>query len=141
VSHAKIIVVGTLVLIAGTILASTLGASAPKPTSSVLPGYPERARQAHVDGTVKLWFELDQNGAVTQVGIASGNPLLRDAALEAVKSWRFQPNTLPPNVRLETEFVYVLKVQTKQGEPKLTVSMTDFKHVEVISELYVKPTE
>jgi TonB family protein len=140
VNFAKMVVAG-LILIAGAALASTSGTATPKPISSALPVYPEGARQARVEGTVKLWFELNDNGGVTQVGIASGNPLLRDAAVEAVKSWRFQPNTLPPSVRLETEFVYVLNVQAKEGEPKLTVSMTDFRHVEVVSELYVKPME
>jgi TonB family protein len=103
--------------------------------------YPERARASRVAGTVKLWFMLNGTGEVAEVGIVSGNPLLRDAAAEAVKSWKFQPNILPPSVRLETEFVYVLAVQANEGEPKLTVSVTDFRHVEIISELYVKPIE
>jgi TonB family protein len=140
VNFVKIVIAG-LILIAGTTVASTSSASAPKPASSVLPVYPEGARQARVAGTVTLWFELNGNGGVAQVGIASGNPLLRDAAMEVVRSWRFQPNTLPPNVRFETEFVYVLNVQAKEGEPKLTVSMTDFRHVKVVSELYVRPME
>jgi TonB family protein len=115
--------------------------SFPKPTFAALPVYPEGARAARVAGVVKLWFVLNNSGEVAHAEVASGNPLLREAAVEAVKSWRFQPNTLPSKVRFETEFTYVLKVQAREGEPKLTVSMTDFRHVEIVSELYVKPIE
>lgn len=113
----------------------------PKPSSSALPTYPERARTARVAGSVKLWFVLNREGEVAQSGIISGNPLLRDAAAYTVASWKFPPNVLQPNVRLETEFIYVLNVQQKEGEPRLTVSMTDFRRIEITSELYVKPIE
>jgi TonB family protein len=130
-----------LIVFAETAAVAASNASFPKPTSSASPVYPEGARAARVAGIVKLWFMLNANGEVAEAGIASGNPLLRAAVLEAVKSWRFQPNILPSNVRFETEFVYVLNVQANEGEPKLTVSMTDFRHVEIVSELYVKPIE
>jgi TonB family protein len=134
-------IAAALIFFAGTAAVAASNASFPKPTSSVLPVYPEGARAARVAGIVRLWFTVNGNGEVAEAGIASGNPLLRDAALEAVRSWKFQPNILPSNVRVETEFVYVLNVQANEGEPKLTVSMTDFRHVEVVSELYVKPIE
>ena len=67
--------------------------------------------------------------------------MLRDAALDVVKSWRFAPNALPENVRLETQFVFSLDVQSTAGEPTLHVSITDYQRVEVKSELYVKTIE
>jgi TonB family protein len=100
--------------------------------------YPERARAAHVAGTVKLWFVLDANGGVAQAQAVSGNSMLRDAALRIVKSWKFPEDSSPSNVRHETEVVYVLNVQSRRGEPKLTISMTDFRRVEVISGIYVE---
>lgn len=116
-------------------------AAFPKPVSSALPMYPEEARAARVAGNVKLSFVLNRKGEVVDTTIVSGNPLLRDAALNAVRSWRFRPDALRPDVRFETEFVYVLNVQPKEGEPSLKVSMTDFRRVEVVSELYVKAIE
>jgi TonB family protein len=113
----------------------------PKPTSSELPMYPERARMAHVAGTVKLWFTLNGNGEVAQTKIISGNRLLSEAAVSTVKSWKFRPESIRPDLRYETEFVYVLSGQSKEGEPKLTVSMTDLRRVEVVSELYVVAIE
>jgi TonB family protein len=112
-----------------------------KPISSELPMYPEPARRAHVAGTVNLWFMLDGTGAVTRAQSVSGNSMLRDAALSTVKSWRFLANSMEPNVRYETEFVYTLEVQRKNGQPTLKVSMTDFRRVEIVSGLYVETVE
>jgi TonB family protein len=105
----------------------------PKPVHSDLPTYPELARYARIVGTVKLWFMIDDSGAVTQTGTISGHPILRDAALTVVKSWKFQSNDIKPNVRYETEFI------SQPVEPKLTVSMTDLRRVEVVSENSVAP--
>lgn len=113
----------------------------PKPISSGLPTYPEQARSARVAGSVNLWFFVNEKGAVTQAQVVSGNPLLGDAALTIVRSWKFRPYAIPPGLRCETEFAYVLDVQAKEGEPKLTVSMRDFRRVEVASELYVQAIE
>lgn len=134
-------VIAGVLIVAGTAAASTADASFPVPISSSLPIYPEGARAAHVAGTVKLWFTVNENGEIAQTGNISGNPLLREAAVSVVKSWKFRPNMFRLDVRLETEFVYVLNVQPKEGEPKLTVSMTDYRQVEVSSELFVKPIE
>lgn len=84
---------------------------------------------------------LDESGAVTEAQIVSGNPMLRDAALSTVKSWRFLANSLQPNVRYDTEFVYTLEVQQKNDGPKLTVSMSDFRRIEIVSEVSVQAIE
>ena len=81
----------------------------PKPVHSDLPTYPELARYARIVGTVKLWFMIDDSGAVTQTGTISGHPMLCDAALTVVKSWKFQSNDIKPNVRYETKFIYDIK--------------------------------
>jgi TonB family protein len=133
-------VIASLLFVVGT-AAQTSKVFFPKPISSALPMYPEEARRARVAGTVNLWFMPNVNGEVTQTGVVSGNPLLRESAMSAVKSWKFLPNALRPDVRCETEFVYALNVQSKEGEPKLTVSMADYRRVEVVSELYVQPIE
>ena len=80
---------------------------------------------------------LGANGEVTQAEVISGNPLLREAALHDVKSWRFSTADMNESTKYETEFVYRLDVQQKNGEPKLTVSVVDFRRVEVTTELYV----
>jgi TonB family protein len=102
--------------------------------------YPQQAREAHVAGKVKLWFTLNQTGDVTQANVISGNAMLAKPALQCVRSWKFDVNNgISTSIRYETEFAYILGVQEKQGEPKLTVSLADFSHVEVSSELYERP--
>ena len=136
----RLAILTSLFFVAGTSFSAS-DMVAPKPSSAILPVYPETARNARVEGVVKLWFVVNADGEVIKAGIISGNPLLRGAATDAVKSWRFPTNTLQPNIRRETEFVYVLKVQSKKGEPRITVSMIDFRRIEITSELYVKAIE
>jgi protein TonB len=59
------------------------------------PRYTELARRAGVQGTVIVEAVIDENGRVTNVKVLKALPMgLDQAAVEAVKSWRFQPATL-----------------------------------------------
>ena len=57
----------------------------------VMPEYPERARQAGVQGTVLLEVVVSATGAVMQVNPISGSEQLTQAAVDAVRWWRYQP--------------------------------------------------
>jgi protein TonB len=58
------------------------------------PVYPPLARQARISGTVKLNAIISKDGAIEQLTVVSGHPLLIPAALEAVKQWRYKPTLL-----------------------------------------------
>ncbi|HSL81700.1 MAG TPA: TonB family protein [Thermoanaerobaculia bacterium] len=59
------------------------------------PDYPEPARRTHRGGTVILLATIDEEGRVTDLEILRGGPLgLTEAALAAVRRWRFRPATL-----------------------------------------------
>jgi TonB family protein len=58
----------------------------------VEPDYPEGARQQKVQGSVQLDVHVDREGAVQEVKWLSGQRLLADAAIAAVKQWRFKPH-------------------------------------------------
>jgi TonB family protein len=60
-------------------------------THHALPEYPEAARQAGVQGTVVLDTLVSLEGAVTQVKFVSGPEALSQAAMDAVRSWRYEP--------------------------------------------------
>jgi protein TonB len=60
----------------------------------VQPPYPVLAKQAHIQGSVQVQIEISDEGAVTNVTLLSGHPLLRDAALQAAKQWLFIPTEL-----------------------------------------------
>jgi periplasmic protein TonB len=57
----------------------------------VIPEYPEPARRAGVEGTVVLDIVVSVEGAVTQVKFVSGPEALSQAAMDAVRWWRFEP--------------------------------------------------
>jgi periplasmic protein TonB len=58
------------------------------------PLYPALARQARIQGNVVLHAIIDKDGKVAQLEVVSGHPLLVQAALDAVKQWRYKPTLL-----------------------------------------------
>jgi protein TonB len=60
----------------------------------VAPEYPEIARRAGVQGTVILEAILDATGRVDSVRVLRSHPLLDEAAIRAVRQWRYSPTEL-----------------------------------------------
>lgn len=58
---------------------------------SALPAYPALARQARLQGTVRLDLTINPEGRVTAAQVLAGHPLLVPAALDAVKSRVYSP--------------------------------------------------
>jgi protein TonB len=56
------------------------------------PIYPDIARAAHVEGTVIMVAVLDTTGRVTQLRVLKSAPMLDQAALDAVRQWRYTPS-------------------------------------------------
>jgi periplasmic protein TonB len=60
----------------------------------VAPKYPPEAGRARIEGTVVLMAVIGKDGTVRDVRVESGLPLLAQAAIEAVKQWRYRPYLL-----------------------------------------------
>jgi TonB family protein len=60
----------------------------------VTPVYSPLARQARVTGAVVLEAVIARDGSVRDLRIITGQPLLNQAAIDAVKKWRYQPTLL-----------------------------------------------
>ena len=60
-----------------------------KVKSKVAPTYPELARRMAISGVVKVQVIVAPNGSVKSTKIVGGHPLLVNAAVDAVKKWRF----------------------------------------------------
>lgn len=60
----------------------------------VEPEYPELAKRARVQGIVLLQVLVGEQGNVTEVKIIRGHPLLNQAAVDAVKQWKYSPTLL-----------------------------------------------
>lgn len=61
--------------------------------SKVKPIYPQVAKLAQVQGTVRLKATIATDGSVQTVELESGPALLAEAAIEAVRLWTFLPAT------------------------------------------------
>jgi TonB family protein len=72
--------------------------------NKVQPQYPVAARLMHIAGTVRLQAIIGTDGRVRDVEVLSGNPILAQAALAAVREWRYRPTELNHEiVEVETE--------------------------------------
>ena len=57
----------------------------------VTPNYPPLAKQARIQGAVALQAEISKDGTIENLRLISGHPMLAQAAIEAVKQWRYKP--------------------------------------------------
>jgi TonB family protein len=62
-----------------------------KVASRVAPVYPELAKKMHIRGVVKLEAIVRPNGTVRSTRALGGNPVLVEAAIDAVGKWKFDP--------------------------------------------------
>ena len=63
-------------------------------TRRVEPAYPPMARTAHVQGPVVLEAIIGKDGAIENLQLISGHPLLVPAAIAAISQWRYRPYVL-----------------------------------------------
>ncbi|GAC1639954.1 MAG: hypothetical protein NVS9B14_21270 [Candidatus Acidiferrum sp.] len=88
----------------GGLSASHAGPTAPVPVggevkpvqllSAVQPVYPQMARSQRVSGDVKIDALIDENGRVTGMKVVGGPVLLHQAAMDALRQWKYRPATL-----------------------------------------------
>jgi len=127
-------VVIVFLVLAGVVFGQAL----PEPTlvSAGLPRYPLIALLAKIQGRVKVDFTLSSNGEPIGATAVSGHPMLKAAAEDNVKTWRFE---LPKNLyRTDWKYSTVFNFKISNDEqpyenPKLTVSLDSFHYVEVVT--------
>jgi protein TonB len=66
----------------------------PQKIFSVAPAYPNIARTARIQGIVVIEAVIGVDGEVREARVRSSVPVLDQAALEAVKQWRYRPTLL-----------------------------------------------
>jgi TonB family protein len=81
-----------------------------QPIHRVDPIYPETARTRHLEGPVVLNVHLLGDGTVGEIEIVAGDPLLAEAATQAVKQWKYQP--------------YYVNGQPVERQERITVKFT-----------------
>ncbi len=61
-----------------------------KAKSKVAPVYPELARRMNIAGVVRIQITVAANGSVKEATLVGGHPVLANAALDAVRRWRYE---------------------------------------------------
>jgi TonB family protein len=84
----------------------------PRPIYSPDPEYSEEARKAKYQGTVLLWIQVGADGKVHDVRVLRTLGLgLDEKAIEAVKTWKFEParkDGQPVTVQMNVEVSFHL---------------------------------
>jgi TonB family protein len=62
-----------------------------KTKTKVSPAYPALARRMNITGTVKVLVVVSPSGNLKDTKVVGGNPLLINAAMDALKKWKFEP--------------------------------------------------
>ena len=68
--------------------------TAPTKIHDVAPGYPRMARDARIQGIVIIQATIGMDGRVIDAEVLRPVPFLGQAALDAVRQWRFTPTQL-----------------------------------------------
>ena len=66
----------------------------PRKTWSVQPEYPRMARLRRIQGIVILEVTVDRQGNVSNVSVLRSAEGLGEAAVEAVRGWRYEPTVV-----------------------------------------------
>jgi len=77
----------------------------------IVPDYPPIARLAGVQGTVVLEATISKSGTIENLRVAGGPLMLQQAALNAVRTWRYRPYLLgrqPVAVETTVNVVFTL---------------------------------
>jgi TonB family protein len=81
--------------------------------SAPMPDYPMLAKVAHIGGEVILQAVISKNGTVSATRVMSGHRLLRGAAQDAVRRWRYRPYVMDGHP-VEVATVVTVRFHPKQ---------------------------
>lgn len=89
-------------------LAISRGATPARLQQRVEPLYPPDARRLRIEGAVVLRAAIDEAGHVKSVALVNGNPMLANAAIAAVRQWRYAPSELNHRPTASTTDITIL---------------------------------
>ncbi len=82
--------------------------------------YPAAARAVGTQGTVLLRVVVGQSGDVKEVTTISGNPVLAQAAADAIKQWKYRPymvDGVPAEMETQVSISFHLKITEPRAAP------------------------
>jgi TonB family protein len=75
-----------------------------KVVTRVAPVFPDLARRLNLRGVVKLIVVIAPDGQVKTAEVVGGNPVLAQAAVDAVRKWRYEPAPQQTHAAVELRF-------------------------------------
>ncbi len=75
-----------------------------KVKTKVAPAYPDLARRMNIVGTVKVLVVVTPNGTIKDSKVIGGNPVLANAAVDALKKWKFETASEESSGTVEFKF-------------------------------------
>jgi TonB family protein len=75
-----------------------------KAKTKVAPAYPDLAKRMNITGTVRVLVVVSPNGSLKDTKVVGGNPLLVNAAMDALKKWKFEPADSESSGTVEFKF-------------------------------------
>jgi protein TonB len=93
IAEAPVPVIAAPVKVVSAAARST-GATSAQVLTQVKPVYPMAAKIMHAQGSATLKVKIAKDGSVSDVQWVNGNSVFKDAALTAVRQWKYKPATL-----------------------------------------------
>jgi Ca-activated chloride channel family protein len=107
-------------------------------TRKVQPAYPAIAKAARAKGAVQVQVTINESGEVINARVINGQPMFRDAALQAAEQWRFKPMELS-GVPVKTTGIISFNFDSgKTSEPSATIPLTPLTEEQFKQQLRAK---
>jgi TonB family protein len=118
-------------------------AKAPQPYLEpfIVPNYPPLARAARVQGDVKIRFAVNEKGETEELTVVSGHPMLKDAAVKNIKSWKFGWPEACKGCRVTREVTFHYKLFEDIAKPSRRLSVTWLENDDIVIQTDPVPIE
>ena len=71
----------------------------------VEPKYPDDLKRHDIGGVVRLSIEVTPQGSVRKIAPIGGNPILLEAAMAAVRQWKYAPSDSTQTLEVKIDFI------------------------------------
>jgi TonB family protein len=100
-----------------------------------MPDYPVLARLSRIEGRVCVKIDIGKDGSITSAQVCGGHPLLREAALKAVRTWKFRSalSGEPPTSQQTVTFEFKIQGEEIEKNPCPRVTFEGWNRVEIVT--------
>lgn len=94
----------------------------------VVPVYPQEAKDKKIQGPVRVHVVIGMDGVIKEANAVSGDPLLAQPAVEAIRQWTYRPTLLNGEaIEVDTEVPITFKLKGKKPKKeKATMEVYGF---------------